>query len=130
MPLTRPDRSLDAAALRTPLIGAFAAAMAQVPDAIRSQPVLNDFVLGGQLIFDGERPFIDSRTDLYTEGFEVLYRRLMSPDRATLAKVISDYGIAWTVFRADQPVEQLLDTEPGWRRLGTFDGIAVHVRAD
>ncbi len=107
---------------------AFAAAMANVPDSVRSQPVLSDFVLGGQLIFDGERPFIDSRTDLYTEEFEVLYRQLMSPDRATLTKTLSDYGIAWTVFRSGQTVEPLLDTEPGWRRLGTFDGLVVHVR--
>ena len=109
---------------------AFAAAMAHVPDAVRSKPVLNDFVLGGELIFDGERPFIDSRTDLYSEDFELLYRRLMSPDRATLEKTLSDYGIAWTVFRSDRPVAQLLDTEPGWRRLGTFDGMAVHVRTE
>ncbi len=43
---------------------AFAATLDAVPVSLRALPVLNDYTLGGKLIFDGVRPFIDSRADL------------------------------------------------------------------
>jgi hypothetical protein len=108
---------------------AFAAVLRQVPQALRQQPVLNAYGLGGGLIFQGVRPFIDSRADLYGDAFLSRYTRIVAPERAALEQALAEYGIAWTVFRTGDPVVDLLDREPGWRRLLTADGIVIHVRA-
>jgi hypothetical protein len=107
---------------------AFSAVLDQVSPAIRGRPVLNDYSLGGALIFNGVRPFIDSRADLYGDAFIGRYRRVIAPDRAALDRVLADYGIAWAVFRAEEPIVQLLDQEPGWGRLAEMDGIVIFAR--
>jgi hypothetical protein len=110
--------------------GAFAAVLDQVPPALRARPVLNDYSLGGALIFSGVRPFIDSRADLYGDAFVGRYRRIIAPNRAELDRVLADYGIVWAIFRAGEPIVQLLDQEPGWQRLAETDGIAIFASRD
>jgi hypothetical protein len=105
---------------------AFAAALAQVPPALRARPVLNDYSVGGALIFNGVRPFIDSRADLYGDAFIARYEAIVAPDHAALARTVADYGIAWTIFPAAAPIVQLLDREPGWHRLAAADGYVIH----
>jgi hypothetical protein len=109
---------------------AFATTLDHVPPSLREQPVLNEYGLGGQLIFDGVRPFIDSRADLYGDAFLIRYRRIVVPDRAELERALSEYKIVWTIFRSDHPIIQMLDQEPGWRRLAEGNGIVIHVRED
>ena len=46
-----------------------AAALAQVPDCLRVQPVLNDYRFGPSLILTGVAPFVDSRTKLSGDAF-------------------------------------------------------------
>jgi hypothetical protein len=106
----------------------FAATLDHVPPTLRAKPVLNDYSLGGKLIFQGVRPFIDSRADLYGDAFLSRYRQLIAPDRDALNRVLAEYGIAWTIFPADAPIVGLLDQEPGWRRLTEVDGMVIHVR--
>lgn len=107
---------------------AFAATLAQVSPQQRAEPVLNDYSLGGKLIFQGVRPFIDSRADLYGDAFLARYRRIMSPDRDALDRALAEYGITWTIFPAGAPILALLDREPGWRRQIETDGLVIHVR--
>jgi hypothetical protein len=107
---------------------AFIATLELVPPSLRARPVLNEYGLGGELIFNGVRPFIDSRADLYGDAFLSHYRRIVSPDRAELERALSKYGIAWTIFPSDYPVVQILNQEPGWRRLVEVDGIVIHER--
>ncbi len=109
---------------------AFAALLDRVPPALRARPVLNEYGLGGQLIFDGVRPFIDGRADLYGDAFLMRYQRIVAPDRAELERALVEYGIVWTIFPANHPVVQVLDQEPGWRRLVAGDGIVIHARVD
>jgi hypothetical protein len=107
---------------------AFAATLEQVPPQLRAKPVLNDYSLGGKLIFQGVRPFIDSRADLYGDAFLTRYRRITSPDRDALDRALAEYGIAWTIFPAGAPILALLDQKPGWRRQIETDGLVIHVR--
>jgi hypothetical protein len=109
---------------------AFAAVLDQVPAALRGRPVLNDYALGGALIFNGVRPFIDGRADLYGDAFVSRYRRVIAPDRAELDRVLADYGIVWAVFGDEEPIVQLLDQEPGWQRLAKVDGIVIFAFKD
>jgi len=107
---------------------AFAATLEHVPPALRAKPVLNDYSLGGKLIFQGVRPFIDSRADLYGDAFLARYQRITRPDRDALDRALAEYGIAWTIFPAGERIVPLLDLEPGWRRLIEVDGLVIHVR--
>jgi hypothetical protein len=107
---------------------AFAATLASVPEPLRAKPVLNDYSLGGKLIFAGVRPFIDSRADLYGDAFLTRYREILKPDRAALERALSEYAIRWTIFPAEQPILLLMDQESGWRRLPEVDGLVIHVR--
>jgi len=107
---------------------AFAATLEQVPPALRARPVLNDYSLGGKLIFQGVRPFIDSRADLYGDAFLTRYRNITEPDREAMNRALAEYGIDWTIFPAGAPIIPLLDREPGWRRLIAVDGLVIHVR--
>ena len=109
---------------------AFAATLETVPPSLRVKPVLNEYGLGGQLIFQGVRPFIDSRADLYGDGFLTRYRRIASPEQKALDDALSEYGIAWTIFTTGHRIIPLLDQEPGWRRLIERDGLVIHVRDD
>ena len=107
---------------------AFAATLEHVPPELRARPLLNDYGLGGQLIFRGVRPFIDSRADLYGDEFLSRYRRITQPDRIALERALSEFGIAWTIFAAGHPILRMLDEEPGWRRLVETDGVVIHTR--
>jgi hypothetical protein len=109
---------------------AFAATLDRVPPALREKPVLNDYGLGGLLIFGGVRPFIDSRADLYGDAFLTRYQKILTPNRAELDKALADYGIVWTIFKSNRAIVQVLDEEPGWRRLIEENGVVIHVRDD
>lgn len=107
---------------------AFAATLSHVPPSLRAQPVLNDYSLGGKLIFQGVRPFIDSRADLYGDAFLARYRRITWPERDALDRALTEYGIAWTIFPSGERIVPLLDQVPHWRRLIEVDGVVIHVR--
>jgi hypothetical protein len=104
------------------------AALARVPQAIRTAPVLNDYAFGGFLIFNGVKPFIDSRADVYSDSFLNKYAAITAPDKAALAAALVHYHVRWTIFRADAPVVKILDTLPGWHRLYGDDNAVVDVR--
>ncbi len=108
----------------------FAASIGAVPPSLSAQPVLNDYGLGGQLIFNGVRPFIDSRADLYGDAFLGRYRRLVSLDVPLLKQTIAEFGITWTIFPSGHPVVAIMDDMPGWKRLVDEGGIVIHVRED
>lgn len=107
---------------------AFAAMLDVVPLSLRTQPVLNEYALGGQLIFNGVRPFIDGRADLYGDAFLDRYQRIVLPDPAELSRALSEYHIAWTIFPAGHPIVPVMDEMPGWRRLIDTGDVVVHAR--
>ncbi len=45
------------------------AVFAHVPATLAAKPVLNEYNFGGFLIFNGVRPFIDGRADMYGDKF-------------------------------------------------------------
>lgn len=106
----------------------FAATLEHVPAALRTRPVLNEYGLGGQLIFQGVRPFIDSRADLFGDAFLARYHDLISPRPDALDQALTEYRIAWTIFPSRMPIVSLMDRQPGWRRLYEGDGVVIHAR--
>ncbi|HVV26427.1 MAG TPA: hypothetical protein VHC40_00525 [Rhizomicrobium sp.] len=105
-----------------------ASALAHVPRFVRETPVLNDYSFGGWLIWNGVRPFIDSRADLYGDLFLSDYANITAPDRDALAAALTYYHARWTIFAAGAPVVKLMDATPGWHRLYADKLAVVHVK--
>ena len=105
-------------------------ALANVPRFVREMPVLNDYAFGGYLIWNGVRPFIDSRADLYGDVFLENYAGITQPDKDALAASLAYYHVRWTIFSAGSPVVKLMDATPGWYRLYSDRLAVVHVRQD
>jgi hypothetical protein len=102
-------------------------ALAHVPRFVRETPVLNDYSFGGYLIWNGVRPFIDSRADLYGDIFLQNYADIIAPDKDALAATLTFYHARWTIFSAQAPVVKLLDATPGWHRFYSDKLAVVHV---
>jgi hypothetical protein len=102
-------------------------ALAHVPRFVRETPVLNDYGFGGYLIWNGVRPFIDSRADLYGDIFLRNYADMVSPDKDVLAATLAFHHARWTIFPRQAPVVKLLDATPGWRRFYSDKLAVVHV---
>lgn len=105
-----------------------ASALAHVPRFVREMPVLNDYAFGGYLIFNGIKPFVDSRADLYGDIFLRNYAVMTSPDQDALAATLAFHHVRWTIFPREAAVVRLLDAMPGWRRHYADKLAVVHVR--
>ncbi len=106
------------------------AALAAVPAAIRATPVLNQYIFGGYLIFEGVPPFVDGRTDMYGDDFLAAYDAALRPNRAAFAKLAAQYHFGWTILATQSPANDMLDSLPNWRRFYADKTAIVHVRAD
>jgi hypothetical protein len=128
MPL--PQAALGGALLAAVLIGRFAVtevrvdgptapvtAFAHVPAALRTQPVLNDYNFGGYLIFEGVRPYIDGRADMYGDDFVAADDALQNGDAGRLKDTVERYHIRWAILRPGLRLVGVLDQTPGWRRI-------------
>lgn len=102
--------------------------LAQVPAELRSQPLLNEYSMGGPLILAGIRPYIDGRADMYGDDFFKGYLKIIGGDRLAFDRAVKKYDIRWTMLQNDGPLAERLDASPDWRRLYS-DGVGViHVR--
>lgn len=91
--------------------------------------VLNDYDLGGYLIWSGVPVAIDGRTELYGEHFMVELDRAMmlkSPD--ALFGMLKSHRIDATLLWRGTPAAQLLDHVDGWRKVFADDNVVAHVR--
>jgi hypothetical protein len=106
------------------------AVLDEVPAELRELPVLNDYGFGAYLIAHGDRPFIDSRADMYGDAFLGRFEKIVAPNREALVAALEEYHVAWTIFPPDAPIVLLLDQQPGWRRLLAGPAAVVHARDD
>lgn len=115
-------------AVRTDSPVAPISALAHVPPAVRSQPVLNDYSFGGYLIFAGVRPFVDSRVELYGDAFLARYEKIIESDPDAVKTAIRAYDIRWTLLGSHSRAVSVMDGLKGWRRLYADDYAVVHIR--
>ena len=92
-------------------------ALAAVPASLWSRPMFNNYSFGGFLIFQGVRPFVDSRADFYGDEFLLDYARAMNGDEGTIDRLFKKYGVAWTMLEPADPLVSVLEQHHGWRRL-------------
>jgi hypothetical protein len=104
-------------------------ALRHVPAGLRAKPVLNDYAFGSFMIFEGVRPFIDGRAELYRDKFIGLALEIDHPDPAVLKRTLASRDIAWTILAPSNPAVVVMDTLPGWKRLYADEWGVVHVRA-
>ncbi len=107
-----------------------AEALASVPAELRAKPVFNEYGLGGLLIFNGIKPFIDGRADLYGDAFLDTYLSIVRSKGDLLNSVLCRYGVELTMFGPNTVVPSLLDRTPGWHRIYTDKVAVIHVRDD
>ncbi len=67
-------------------------ALAHVPAALRSEPVLNDYDFGGYLIFQGVRPYIDGRADMYGDAFVADDNQIQLGSQSATQRAIDRYS--------------------------------------
>ena len=106
-------------------------ALANVPGGIAAQPVFNEYGFGGWLIFNGVRPFIDGRNDMYGDAAMQAYidtEAAKSP--GGVEQAFRRYGVAWTILKPSSPLAAYLDKTPGWVRFYADAWAVVHVRGD
>lgn len=103
------------------------AALAHVPASLRGQPVFNAYPFGGYLIFNGVRPYIDSRAELYGDAFLANYLKLQD-DPAALSRELAARHVAWAMLEPGSSPAILLDESPDWRRLYADRYAVVYLR--
>ena len=91
-------------------------ALAHVPAALRAQPVLNDYDFGGYLIFEGVRPYIDGRADMYGDAFVADDDQIQRASQSAMDAAIARYHIRWAILSPNRPLTDALARTPGWKR--------------
>ena len=102
--------------------------IANIPPELRSQPLLNEYSLGGPLILDGVRPFIDGRADMYGDEFVKDYVQLPEGDWALFNRLAKRYRFRWTMLQNSNKLIPKLDASPDWRRVYSDEVGVIHVR--
>jgi len=100
----------------------------RLPPELRSEPVLNDYSMGGPLIMSGIAPAIDGRADMYGDPFTFAHLAMQKGDMPTFRAFVRRWDVRWTILTRDSPLAGRLDREPGWRRFGATQDAVVHVR--
>jgi hypothetical protein len=103
-------------------------AVKAVPKDLRAKNVLNDYDVGGYLIGQGIKTFIDGRTDMFGPQFLQQYNRLRQGDNRILDQVLKTYKIEWTLFRRHSPPANLMELKPEFERLYVDDSYVIHRR--
>lgn len=101
-------------------------AIANLPERLKSVPVMNGYGFGGPLILSGIRPFIDGRADLYGDAHMFEHQRIIDGDRAAFDRAVQQWGIAWTMLPPDSRLAARLDRDPAWRRIQADRWAVVH----
>jgi hypothetical protein len=102
--------------------------IAQVPQQLRSEPVLNGYSMGGPLILSGIRPYVDGRGDMYGDALVVDYARIAHGDPEAFGRAVRRWNIGWVILPNGSKLIPLLDRSPDWRLLRR-DGVgAIYVR--
>jgi hypothetical protein len=105
-------------------------ALSRVPPALRARPVFNDYSFGGWLVYQGVRPFMDGRSDMYGDKLLKTYLDVAGGDPASIDRTFRRYDIQWTIMTPASGLARAMDKRPGWRRFYADKWAVVHVRQD
>jgi hypothetical protein len=120
-------------ALQPPLPGGYAsfrAALAALPAQTLGKPVLNGYAFGGYLIFEGVKPYVDGRADMFGDAFLSRYAHVARGEHDALTAVLARENVGWTLFSPEQGAATAMDAMPGWRRVYADPRVVAHVRIE
>jgi len=104
-------------------------AIASVKALKLSGNVLNSYVFGGYLIFEGIPVFIDGRADLHgTPENNDFYTFTDSADIEKIRELLDRHRIAWTIFQPTEKTVMYLNTQKEWKKIYEDSNSVVHVR--
>ncbi|MGN6156082.1 MAG: hypothetical protein ACTHN4_10170 [Sphingomicrobium sp.] len=103
-------------------------AIASVPPALRSQPVLNAYDFGGALIFNRIAPFIDGRADMYGDAHTADAYAIERGDARRFQSAVQRWNIRWAILHPTEKLVQVLDRSPGWERVHADKYAVIYVR--
>ena len=118
--------------LPPPALPAYAstqAALSALPPAARAEPGLNGYAFGGYLIFEGVKPYVDGRADMFGDAFLNDYAEIARGEPEALKGVLAREHIGWTMFSPRQGATAAMDALPGWRRVYADPRVVVHAQA-
>ena len=92
-------------------------------------PVFNDYSFGGFLIFNGVKPFIDSRAELYLDGlFEKTRQAELGKSDAAFLSLLDEYHVAWALLAHDSEGAVKLRSSKEWIEKYEDDTASVFVK--
>ncbi|GAA4742515.1 hypothetical protein GCM10023264_04570 [Sphingomonas daechungensis] len=92
--------------------------IASVPGELRSQPVLNGYVMGGPLLLSGIKPYVDGRGDMYGDELVIGYKKITDGDAAMLDQVVDKWGIRWAILpHRYKKLVALLEHDHDWKKI-------------
>jgi hypothetical protein len=105
------------------------ALIAAVPPELRSEPVLNGYVMGGPLILSGIRTYVDGRADMYGDELVADYKKITDGDAERLDAAVRRWNIRWAILpHRYKKLVALLDRSAGWQRLRQDSTGIIYVR--
>jgi len=93
-------------------------------------PVFNEYGFGGYLTFNGIKPFIDGRAEMYGDDFVKRYVEATRGVTDELPAMLDQYHVTWTLFAVKSPAATLMDHLAGWKRVYADNTAIIHVRTD
>jgi hypothetical protein len=121
---------LAAPAPLPPAYASVRAALAALPAGTAAKPVLNGYAFGGFLVFEGVKPYVDARADMFGDDFLSRYAHVARGERDALAAVLARENVGWTIFAPEQGAAAAMDAMPGWRRVYADPRVVAHVRVE
>ncbi|HWY17005.1 MAG TPA: hypothetical protein VNX86_17870 [Rhizomicrobium sp.] len=102
-------------------------ALAAIPASLAAEPVFNSYAFGGLLIFDGIKPLVDSRADLYGDVFLAEYARTIAADEPAVDALFRKYRVTWTMLAPGDALIAAMDRRKGWHRFYADKYAVIHV---
>ena len=94
-------------------------------------PVVNGYNLGGVLIFNGFKTFLDGRTEQLFDGqFMVDYLAAGRPGgEEVMRRILDQHKAEWTIFPKRDIRNRHIAAAPGWSKAYEDDYVIIHVRS-
>ena len=106
------------------------AALSSIPAEIVQQPVFNDWRIGGYMVLQGHKVFIDGRAELYGAAWFRNYLAISEGDYDALSKTLQEHAVIWTILQQRNGANQLLRLMPAWCLHYADSAAVVFIRND
>ena len=106
------------------------AALSSIPAEIVQQPVFNDWRIGGYMVLQGYKVFIDGRAELYGAEWFRNYLAISEGDYEALSTTLHEYAVVWTILQQRNGANQLLRLMPDWCLHYADSAAVVFIRND